>query len=689
MKIQKYVIRLIASGTLLLASVLACDLSPYTTSVPTVPTPREIYVSTAGADAANCGLAARPCLTVTQGVRRAVAGSTIHIGAGSFVEAALIVLHVPVTFVGAGRTTTRLSSRGTGVFEIAAAVDVHAQDLAIVNTSGASSNAVQVDGGNGSLEMQRVNMQNNAGTAINVFYGSLVSLDDCLIAGSKRPIYSAGGLQITGNTIFRNNSDGIYTSGVASIDGASFTANGPAVLGPEVVAAVRNTKSSASASAMLSVRNATFTNTLGVGVFSDSGARTTISASTFTGNWVGISVQGGVTTIQDVVLQGGTNPQQAGLYVAGSQSFSSVVDISRSVILRMPIGVQVESNYTTTRLENVTIGDSAGGAGILAYGGNITLSYSTIVHNGAGMNLSGGATATSANSIIALNGGSSDCVGTLPAFTGANYACYNRAVTDAELGVGPLTPAAGTQVYPLVAGSRAIDAAFGECPALDQRRYSRPSGAHCDVGAYEFGAGLHLEAATPGGPTETPGIFELLPTETATATPASAPQVTFIKNGNCRKGPGTGYNIVTSLAQGQQAPADGRDEQSQWVDILVPNTQAHCWVSLSTVELNVPVETLEVLPLPPIPDAPASLSRKAECVGKLKKLTVKLIWTDVSSETGYHVYRNGTLIGTAGANVTTYMDGGAPLGVDLTYEVEAFNANGSSSRAQTTVSACK
>ena len=684
MEMRMQPLKFLAVSSMLLASILACDLSPYSTSVPTVSAPRDIYVATTGTDAPNCGPAARPCRTVTWGVHRAQAGSNIHIGAGRFVEAGLITITVPLTFFGSSRTTTTLTSHGAGMFEISAGVDAQVQDLTINAIAGANSNAIQVDGGNASLEMGRVNMQNNAGTAINVLRGSLINLNNCLISGSALAINNAGGMQLIDNVVFQNNIQGIYTSGVASIDRATFSANGPRVLGADIQAAVRNTKASASSSAMLTITNSSFSNNVGSAVFSDSGARTTISSSTFSANTSGVTVEGGVVSIQNSLFQNGTTPQQLALYVSGSASMPSVVDLSRSAIINMPIGVQVESDNTTVRLENVTIGVSSGGVGILAYAGDTTLSYSTIAYMGVGLSLQASSRMTVQNSLVAVN--HQDCVGNLPTWVGQNFACNPR-MTAADLGLDGITPAGGTQVFPLLAGSRAIDTAFGACPALDQRGYTRPSGAACDVGAYEFGAGLHETIATPGGPTETPGLLEILPSETPTV--ASNPQVTFIKNGNCRMGPGTGYNILTSLAQGQQASADGRDAQNLWVDILVPNTQAHCWVALSSLTLNVPVETLALLPVPPLPDAPATLTDKAQCVIKSKSLTVKLTWSDVSNETGYHVYRNGTLIETVAANVTTYMDSSAPLGKDLTYEVEAFNTNGSSARTQTIVSACK
>jgi predicted outer membrane repeat protein len=44
-----------------------------------------------------------------------------------------------------------------------------------------------------------------------------------------------------------------------------------------------------------------------------------------------------------------------------------------------------------------------------------------------------------------------------------------------------------TQTIPLMAGSSAIDTGNDLiCPAADQRGVTRPQGAHCDMGAYEF-----------------------------------------------------------------------------------------------------------------------------------------------------------------------------------------------------------
>jgi hypothetical protein len=68
----------------------------------------------------------------------------------------------------------------------------------------------------------------------------------------------------------------------------------------------------------------------------------------------------------------------------------------------------------------------------------------------------------------------------------ARSTCTNIIITDPKL--GPLGNYGGfTQTIPLLPGSSAIDAGDDTtCPTTDQRGVSRPQGAHCDIGAYEY-----------------------------------------------------------------------------------------------------------------------------------------------------------------------------------------------------------
>ena len=74
--------------------------------------------------------------------------------------------------------------------------------------------------------------------------------------------------------------------------------------------------------------------------------------------------------------------------------------------------------------------------------------------------------------------------GTSCGFTAANGSLSN---TDPPLDPAGLRDDGGpTQTIALLPGSPAIDAGGPGCPPTDQRGVSRPHGAACDIGAYEF-----------------------------------------------------------------------------------------------------------------------------------------------------------------------------------------------------------
>ena len=75
-------------------------------------------------------------------------------------------------------------------------------------------------------------------------------------------------------------------------------------------------------------------------------------------------------------------------------------------------------------------------------------------------------------------------------------------------------------------------------------------------------------------------------TNTATITPTatlSGPVVTLIKDANCRNGPGTGYDVITSYFKGETLQIVGRnpDFNNTWWYINMP-TGGKCWVSFAT-----------------------------------------------------------------------------------------------------------
>ena len=83
--------------------------------------------------------------------------------------------------------------------------------------------------------------------------------------------------------------------------------------------------------------------------------------------------------------------------------------------------------------------------------------------------------------------------------------------------------------------------------------------------------------------TDTPTATETL---TITATPADT-MATFHMNANCRLGPSTEYDVVTSLLAGEEVKVIAyNDDNVKWFYIQLPNSTARCWVSSSTVNIS-------------------------------------------------------------------------------------------------------
>jgi hypothetical protein len=95
-----------------------------------------------------------------------------------------------------------------------------------------------------------------------------------------------------------------------------------------------------------------------------------------------------------------------------------------------------------------------------------------------------------------------------------------------------------------------------------------------------------------------------VPSPAGTLTPAATPDhgpITFtpLLNANCRIGPAKAYEIVDSLLAGNAFPAGGRNEDKNWVYILVQGNG--CWISLATGQVNGRIDLLPFHPYPPLP----------------------------------------------------------------------------------------
>jgi len=108
------------------------------------------------------------------------------------------------------------------------------------------------------------------------------------------------------------------------------------------------------------------------------------------------------------------------------------------------------------------------------------------------------------------------------------------------------------------------------------------------------------------------------------------------------------------------------------VGFVLANTVLPAYQHAATVYAPVQV--------PQSPSAPSNVSGQAN---SRSQITVR--WADTSyNEDGFRIYRNGTLAGSVGSNVTTFQDTGLQYGTTYSYSVAAYNSVGEA-RSATTV----
>jgi len=223
------------------------------------------------------------------------------------------------------------------------------------------------------------------------------------------------------------------------------------------------------------------------------------------------------------------------------------------------------------------------------------------------------------------------------------------------------------------------------------------------VAAMTLLAGQTLTAQTPlPSSTATPS-----PTLAQTATP-TIPVVTVSQETNCRTGPGIVYDIQgDSFEVGESAQIIGKNTATKYWIINNPDGGGICWlwgqwaiVAGNTANLPEypipPTPTPQPTPTQSVPAAPQDLLAVKACnmhFGGFPPVLgfdpeVTLSWTDkAQNETGYHVYRDGSLIATLGVNANGYFDDDASVGAQ-TYGVEAFNDTGASVRKSADTEGC-
>jgi hypothetical protein len=182
------------------------------------------------------------------------------------------------------------------------------------------------------------------------------------------------------------------------------------------------------------------------------------------------------------------------------------------------------------------------------------------------------------------------------------------------------------------------------------------------------------------------------PTDTPippTATQSIPPELTLIKNSNCRLGPSTFYNTVDQIASGTELPVIGRSDDNEWWQV-VNNTGRECWLFYDLATPNQDFSSLPIGEAPPLPGIPLNFFVvDAQCLSAQKKFSVTLSWSSGGGETAFRVYRDGNRMAELKPTRFTFKDPGAPYNKNVTYEIEAVNENGTSEKAVQFVPPCK
>jgi hypothetical protein len=143
-------------------------------------------------------------------------------------------------------------------------------------------------------------------------------------------------------------------------------------------------------------------------------------------------------------------------------------------------------------------------------------------------------------------------------------------------------------------------------------------------------------------------VSSATPTQDITPTPTTCvPFVVAKQDANCRTGPGSVYDVLGYLLDGEMALIDGRLSDSSWWRIANPDGGGSCWVWSSPVEASCNPENAPVLEAPPTPtpavdnDPPPAppLSSPANGFESGCVSFIDLVWGAVADPSGISGYK--------------------------------------------------
>ena len=182
----------------------------------------------------------------------------------------------------------------------------------------------------------------------------------------------------------------------------------------------------------------------------------------------------------------------------------------------------------------------------------------------------------------------------------------------------------------------------------------------------------------------TSGKLEIGTATKSVSTPTySQPMASVGEVVNCRKGPGTNYELITQILPAESVKIIGFFSPNYWV---VSTKDGDCWLS---GEFATPVGSFAAVPTVTAPPTPAGGAPEAAsfpkngwtffCYGT-GQADITLSWSDnADNEKGYRILRNGDKVAELPANSTYFAET-----IDLTsresagYQIQAYNESGES-----------
>lgn len=189
------------------------------------------------------------------------------------------------------------------------------------------------------------------------------------------------------------------------------------------------------------------------------------------------------------------------------------------------------------------------------------------------------------------------------------------------------------------------------------------------------------EEPSPEPPSATPTDSPL-----GSATSSIFPTLTLAIDTICRMGPEKHYYPVVKVQKDQSFEASGRNEEETWVSIQARTFGDDCWVPIESLESPGDLKDLTIRYTQPLPGEPINIRASDGACGV--KSHQWLYWSSVDA-VGYRIYRNGKEIATVYGD--KYRDLSTPSAKKPTiylYEIESFNASGTSPRAGVSVTIC-